>query len=95
MNERVEIVKYVLHHAHRPAQCEEISEACEAPDAAPALRGLEFYCYCRSGDHGGFIVVGAESPEAAIALPPALLRPTIRVYAAETLGSEGPLPPRG
>jgi len=78
-------VEYVLHHTHRPAQCPEISEVWDALDAPAALRGHELYCYCRSGDHGSFIVVEAESPEAALALLPALLRPTTRVYAGERL----------
>jgi hypothetical protein len=62
-----------------------MSEAWEAPDAPTRLRGHEFFCYCRSGDHGAFISAQADSPEAALRLLPALLRPTTRVYAGERL----------
>jgi hypothetical protein len=75
--------EYVLHHVHRPGLCAEMSRAWTAPDAPATLDGHEFYCYCPSGDHGGFIFVDAESPEAALATLPALLRPTTRVYAGE------------
>jgi hypothetical protein len=81
----VEIKEYVLHHVHRPAQCLEVTEAWKAPDAPPALNGREFFSYCPSGDHGWLIAVQADSPEAALALLPALLRPTTRVYAGERL----------
>jgi len=55
------------------------------PGAPSALNGHEFFSYCSSGDHGWFISVEAESPEAALALLPALVRPTTRVYAGERL----------
>ncbi len=87
-------MEYVLHHAHRPGQCQEMSEAWGALDALAALWGHDFYCYCRSGDHGGFVLVEAESPEAALALLPALLRPTTRVYAGERLRIGGGSSPR-
>jgi hypothetical protein len=79
------MAEYLLHHAHRAEQCQEMSEAWEAPDAPTRLRGHEFFCYCRSGDHGAFISAQADSPEAALRLLPALLRPTTRVYAGERL----------
>jgi hypothetical protein len=78
-------MQYVLHHVHRREQCQEIAEAWKVPDPPFGLKGREFFCYCRSGDHGAFISVEAESPEAALALLPALLRPTTRVYAVEKL----------
>src|SRR5712692_6583517 len=81
----VEIAEYVLHHVHRPAQCLEVAEAWNAPGAPSALNGREFFSHCPSGDHGWFIAVEADSPEAALALLPALLRPTTRVYAGERL----------
>lgn len=80
--------EYFLHLVHRPGQCQEISEAWRASDAPSALKGHDFFSYCRSGDHGGFIAVEAASPEAALALLPALLRPTTRVYAGERLRIE-------
>ena len=86
-------MEYVLHHTHRPGLCHEVSEAWDALDAPAALSGHDFYSYCRSGDHGGFVLVEAESPEAALALLPALMRPTTRVYAGERLrigGSSSP-----
>ena len=79
---------YVLHHVHQPGQCEEMSAAWQAPDAPSALNDHEFFRYCQSGDHGGFIGVDAESPEAALALLPALLRPTTRIYVGERLRIE-------
>jgi hypothetical protein len=78
-------MQYVLHHVHRREQCREIAEALKTPDLPFGLKARGFLCYCRSGDHGGFISVDAESPEAALALLPALLRPTTRVYAVEKL----------
>lgn len=80
-----DIAAYVLHHVHRPAQCREIIEAWRGPDAPSGLNGHEFFSYCPSGDHGWFICVEAESPEAALAALPALLRLTTRVYAGERL----------
>jgi len=71
-----------------------MSEAWDAPDAPAALRGHCLYCCCRSGDHGGFVLVEAASPEAALALLPALLRPTTRVYAGECLRIGGSSSPR-
>jgi hypothetical protein len=82
------MAEYLLHHVHRPEQCQEISEAWRAPDVPSQLRGHEFFCYCRSGDHGAFIRAEADSPENALALLPALLRPTTRVYAGETMRIE-------
>jgi SAM-dependent methyltransferase len=77
--------EYLLHHVHRPERCQEISEAWKAPDAPSGLRGHHFFCSCLSGDHGAFISAEADSPEAALGLLPALLRPTTRVYAGQTL----------
>jgi len=82
------MAEYLLHHVHRPEQCQEISEAWKAPDAPTKLRGDQFFSYCRSGDHGAFIGAEADSPETALALLPALLRPTTRVYAGETMRIE-------
>jgi hypothetical protein len=79
---------YVLHHVHRPGQCQEILQAWSAPHAPATLRQREFFSYCRSGDHGAFIAVEAESPEAALALLPPLLRPTTRVYQGEKVRIE-------
>ena len=82
------MAEYLLHHVHRPEQCQEISEAWKAPDVPSKLRGREFFCDCRSGDHGAFIGAEADSPEKALTLLPALLRPTTRVYAGETMRIE-------
>ena len=79
------MAEYLLHHVHRPERCQEISEAWKAPDAPSGLRGHQFFCSCRSGDHGAFISAEADSAEAALKLLPALLRPTTRVYAGERL----------
>jgi len=79
------MAEYLLHHVHRPKQCQEISDAWKAPDAPSGLRGLDFFCSCPSGDHGAVISVEADSPEAALGLLPALLRPTTRVYAGARL----------
>jgi len=79
------MAEYLLHHVHRPEQCQEISDAWKAPDASSGLRGHDFFCSCPSGDHGAFISAQAESPEAALGLLPGLLRPTTRVYAGERL----------
>jgi hypothetical protein len=84
-NQLAQMANYVLHHVHRPGQCQEIARAWSAPDAPAAPRQREFFSYCRSGDHGGFMAVEAESPEAALALLPPLLRPTTRVYQGEKL----------
>jgi len=79
------MAEYLLHHVHRPEQCQEISDAWKAPDVPSRLKGRDFFCSCRSGDHGAFISAEADSAEAALKLLPALLRPTTRVYAGERL----------
>jgi hypothetical protein len=79
------MANYVLHHVHRPGQCQEVLQAWSAPDAPRGHGRREFFSYCGSGDHGGFMAVEADSPEAALALLPPLLRPTTRVYQGEKL----------
>ena len=62
--------EFVLINEHAPDEHAELMEEYGAnKDSLPSeVKGQVQYCTCPGGEHGGYFMVEAESPEAALAL---------------------------
>jgi len=77
------MAEFILHHTHRARDCGRIVP--ELQNTAHALKGKTFFCYCPSGNHGGFFQVEAASVEEALSLLPEVMRSTTEIYSGETM----------
>ena len=74
---------YVVVHKHQAEDCQEVFD--DLKNAGALLRDVSIYCTCPSGDHGGYFVVDASSPEAVQEALPEKMRSGTTVTAAEAI----------
>lgn len=75
--------RYVAIHKHQAEECQAVFD--DLKNAGALLREVSSYCTCPSGDHGGYFVVDATSPEAVEEALPEKMRSGTKVTAAEAI----------
>ncbi len=77
---------YVTVHKHPEGECQSVFDDLKnAGITGTLLREVTLYCTCPSGDHGGYFVVDAASPEAVQEALPEKMRSGTKVTAAEAI----------
>jgi len=75
------MAEFMLHHTHRAEDCHSMFQEAQKVEV---LKGMTFFCTCRSGDHGMFFQVEANSGDEALNLFPEAVRATITVFPGKT-----------
>ena len=77
---------YVAVHKHQAGECQTVFDDLKnAGITGTLLREVTLYCTCPSGDHGGYFVVEAGSPEAVREALPEKMRSGTTVTEAEAI----------
>ena len=73
------MAKFFVIHSHNENECGEIVKAWKAYDNPYKDKAGSLICTCPSKEHGGYLVVDAETAEAAKESWPSELRNTLKV----------------
>ena len=73
------MAKYFVMHSHHEGECSDIVKAWQAYDNPYKGKAGPLICTCPSKEHGGYLVVEADSEEAAKESWPSDLRGTLKV----------------
>ena len=78
--------QYLLHNTHRAEECRLLDSELAAYGGTPVvMQGHEFFCTCPTGDHGGYVIVEADTETEALEGVPPKFRAGSRLIAGEVL----------
>ena len=79
------MAKFFVIHNHKEEECEQVGKAWDAYNNPFKGNAGPLVCTCPSNEHGGYLVVEADSADAAKESWPSELRGTLKVLEMEEM----------